>query len=267
MHEPATEPIRKPPLPPPPLFDEDGLPVEGPPMSSEQAVLACDLESILLLHAERRGLRWHVQVNDPVGYLGDEKDEGDEKKKMAEKWRFPDLYVVRGMRQRRGRPLRLWVREPGPKVFFELSMSSSLAKDRGEKRALYQRLGVDEYFVFDVEQVGIEDVLEGYRLVRGEYRPIAPSRPDRGTVRWHSDVLDLDLEVVPSKDPRVELALRAFLPGEREPLPTRVEAEKEAEKEEALREKDEALRAAREEVERLEQELLRRRQTNEQDPD
>ncbi|MCO5170694.1 MAG: Uma2 family endonuclease [Planctomycetes bacterium] len=230
--------------------DEDGFPREGP-LSYDQADLALVLGSSLRHHRDQARLDWHLELNERVDFL----DAQGQKR-----WVFPDLYVVVGLRQqhRRG-PLRTWVVRRHPNVAFEFATAGSLAEDRGEKREKYRALGVDEYFLFDVDGVDIPGQLQAWRLDEGgEYQPI----PRLASGRFHSRPLDLELAVVPERLAPGGAALRAFCPGTVSPLPTEREAEglrvlqeKDAALQEsgaALQEKDAALDAARARIEALE---------------
>jgi Uma2 family endonuclease len=95
----------------------------------------------------------------------------------------PDLMVVKA----RGRGLRrrsffTW-REGGtiPCVVFEMASEGTWREDLNEKRLLYERLGVREYFLFDPEGAYLPSQWVGYRLVGGHYAPIERDRDGRLT--------------------------------------------------------------------------------------
>jgi len=221
--------------------DAEGLPLEAP-LTYDQARLAVWLHSALARHRDREGLRWHLGLNDRIDYLDADGSRG---------FKFPDLFVVQGLPQRSSDPYKVWVRDLPPTVVVEFSVGSSLAGDRGEKRDVYERIGVAEYFVFDVAQVEVAGVLEGWRRdpATGRFAPIAPveRRPDEIN-RLPSRALGLDLAVVPDDLAPYGARLRAFRPDASDPLPT----EEESAHAEALAAKDEQLRALRERLERLE---------------
>jgi hypothetical protein len=52
-------------------------------------------------------------------------------------------------------------------------------EDLGEKRLLYERLGVREYILFDPEGKYLRPRLLAFRLVEGRYEFIAPDADDR----------------------------------------------------------------------------------------
>jgi len=257
-------------------LDRDGLPLHEPipldahdlpleqPVSYEQGEVAGFLAKALQRHAERADLPWDVRVDEPVDY----REDGVRRRV------YPDAYVLVGppFPAARQKMLRTWALGRGPTVAFEVSSAESLAADRGDKKAIYARLGVLEYFVFDLDQREVPGLIEGWRLDDGAYQPIGDVLPRAGGPRrLPSAVLGLELEVV--AEPRVEAgqALRAFQPGAERPLPTPLEAERDAaaaerdaaaaERDAAAAERDAAAAerdAARGRVAELEAELRRR---------
>jgi Uma2 family endonuclease len=61
----------------------------------------------------------------------------------------PDVCVVFGSPQRHSNTYRTWRDGPFPHVVIELASAITRAQDLGPKRALYERLGVLDYYVFD----------------------------------------------------------------------------------------------------------------------
>mgnify|MGYP001569354985 FL=1 len=60
----------------------------------------------------------------------------------------PDVFVFR---KERGRPLREWSEVGVPVLAIEFLSSSTAARDRGAKRCIYQRAGVAEYWIVDLD--------------------------------------------------------------------------------------------------------------------
>jgi Uma2 family endonuclease len=93
----------------------------------------------------------------------------------------PDAFVVKGLADGKAlrRTYRLW--EEGRVPCFVAEMTSETTRQNDEREGtkwnLYERLGIEEYFLFDPEGDYLAPRLQGYRLVRGRYRPIAPA-PD-----------------------------------------------------------------------------------------
>ena len=78
----------------------------------------------------------------------------------------PDVLVARGVAAGPRRTYLLWEEGRPPDFVVEVSSPDSRNADRTEKRELYARLGVREYFLFDpVCEDGEHDGrLQGYRL-------------------------------------------------------------------------------------------------------
>ena len=92
----------------------------------------------------------------------------------------PDVFLVRGVGKRtdnRRRTYKLW-EEGGrvPSLVIELTSESTRDEDV-EKKKLYERLGVEEYFLFDPFGEYARPRLQGFRLEGGRYQPL-PQRVD-----------------------------------------------------------------------------------------
>lgn len=93
----------------------------------------------------------------------------------------PDVYVVHGVSNRKRRTYKLWMEKRPPSFVIEVSSRKTWVEDVGSKKAVYARIGVEEYFLFDPEGDYLDPTLRGYRLARGEYQRIRPG--SGGTVR------------------------------------------------------------------------------------
>jgi Uma2 family endonuclease len=106
----------------------------------------------------------------------------------------PDAFVVKGLAD--GKSLRtkylLWEEGGIPCFAAEMTSESTRKQDEGAKRELYERLGVEEYFLFDPEGDYLNPRLQGYRLAGGWYRPVAPE-PD-GSLRSTTTGIDFRAE-------------------------------------------------------------------------
>ena len=102
----------------------------------------------------------------------------------------PDVFLVKGVSKTpRRRIYKLWEEGEAPSLVIEVTSDSTSDEDTGKKKALYERLGVEEYFLFDPLGDYLKPPLQGYRLIQGRYRAI-PAEPD-GSLR--SLVTDLIL--------------------------------------------------------------------------
>jgi Uma2 family endonuclease len=92
----------------------------------------------------------------------------------------PDLMVAKGVGRDDRRSFFTW-REGGavPCAVFEMASKNTWREDLGEKRLLYERLGVREYILFDPEGKYLRPRLLAFRLVEGRYEFIAPDADDR----------------------------------------------------------------------------------------
>ena len=110
----------------------------------------------------------------------------------------PDLFISFGVDNeaiRENLP-NYWLWEVGkaPEFVMEVASDSAASRDLNEKRELYQNLGIAEYWRFDSkngERYG--QIMAGERLVDGVYQPYEVQEGADGSLRCHSDLLDLGL--------------------------------------------------------------------------
>jgi Uma2 family endonuclease len=141
----------------------------------------------------------------------------------------PDVLVVRGIPQvtvpERRRYLT-WEEGKSPDVVIELTCKSSREEDIDDKTWLYRDvLGVPEYFLFDPYRDYLEPPLQGYRLIRGGYQPIAPVAG-----RLPSEGLGLHLEADGVLLRLYDPATHRWLPTPAEEHQARLQAEAEVER-------------------------------------
>ncbi len=84
----------------------------------------------------------------------------------------PDLMVCFGLAEFPKRVYKLWEERIVPSVVIEFASNTTWLNDVSTKLALYQKLGVSEYYVFDVEYDNLPDSLLAYRLIDDELTPI-----------------------------------------------------------------------------------------------
>jgi Uma2 family endonuclease len=89
----------------------------------------------------------------------------------------PDVLVTKGIGKGRRDTYLLWVEGRPPCFVIEVTSKSTRNEDLEKKKSLYERLGVDEYFLFDPREEYLHPRLQGHRLAQGRYQPI-PSEPD-----------------------------------------------------------------------------------------
>ncbi len=152
--------------------------------------------------------------------------------------RDPDVLVARGVGKHTRRSYRLWEEKVLPCVLFEIASRRTWRVDLGDKRELYARLRVPEYFVFDPEGRYLHPPFQGFRSKKGVSVPMKPAADGSLTSK------ELGLRLVPEGG-----MLRLYDLRTGQPVPTRVERARQAEQA-ARKEKRHAAELAAE-VERL----------------
>jgi Uma2 family endonuclease len=61
-------------------------------------------------------------------------------------------------------------------MVIEVTSDSTKDEDLHTKKALYERLGVQEYFLHDPLGDYLSPRLQGFRLMAGRYKPMAPGK-------------------------------------------------------------------------------------------
>jgi Uma2 family endonuclease len=101
----------------------------------------------------------------------------------------PDVFLVRGVAKYVRRTYKLWEEGRAPSLVIEVTSKSTQSEDEEKKKGVYERLGVEEYFLFDPFGEYLEPQLQGYRLVRGRYQPLRPQAD--GSLASRTTNLDL----------------------------------------------------------------------------
>ena len=113
-------------------------------------------------------------------------EEGNPRKSVA-----PDVFVVVGASRDEDRDTYLLWREPkAPDFVLEVTSKSTRRNDLVTKRALYESLGVAEYFMFDPRAEYLDPPLRGFGLHRGRYAALPNGAP-----ALYSEALGLFLHV------------------------------------------------------------------------
>ena len=89
-------------------------------------------------------------------------EEGKPKKFVS-----PDLMVCFGLEEFPKRVYKLWETKVVPSVVIEFASNTTWLNDVSSKLALYQKLGVAEYYVYDVEYAHLPEPLMAFRLEDG----------------------------------------------------------------------------------------------------
>ena len=105
----------------------------------------------------------------------------------------PDVFVAWGIIKGPPRTTyKLWQERAVPGFVLEVTSASTRREDQRTKLALYERLGVQEYVLFDPLGEYLRPPLQGYRLVAGGYEPLVPAAD--GTLTSESPGLELRVE-------------------------------------------------------------------------
>lgn len=88
------------------------------------------------------------------------------------KYVVPDCFVVLNCDPQRRRTFQTWKEGRVPDVVFEVTSRSTSSVDYIDKLAIYEQIGVQEYFLYDPTAEYLEPPLQGYRLTNGELHAI-----------------------------------------------------------------------------------------------
>jgi Uma2 family endonuclease len=161
----------------------------------------------------------------------------------------PDVFVVKGVSKQKRRIYKAWEEGRLPFLVIEVTSASTRGEDLGKKKDLYERLGVEEYFIHDPLGEYLRPALQGFRLEQGRYRKIDPTLD--GALASRTTGLTFRPE-------GQEVRLVETATGQ--PLPTIEEMTVQVDQEKAARlEAEDRAHTAEEEIARLRRELDRRR--------
>ena len=107
----------------------------------------------------------------------------------------PDVFVVFGVPDRKRPIYKLWEEGEVPAFVMEVASVSTWREDDRRKAALYERLGVREYWQYDPtgEYLGLQ--LKGRRLAGGAYVPQPVVESLDGTLLLRSETLGIEMRV------------------------------------------------------------------------
>ncbi len=104
------------------------------------------------------------------------------------KFVVPDCFVVLDCDPQRRRIFQTWKEHRVPDVVIEVTSRGTSSTDIVDKPVIYERMGVQEYFLYDPTAVYLTPSLQGYRLIDGSLQEISNS-----TGRLHCETLGVDL--------------------------------------------------------------------------
>jgi Uncharacterized protein conserved in cyanobacteria len=127
---------------------------DGKPVAETYLHLYALLVTLEVLTQYLQGRRATVLANQFLYYA-----EGFPKLRVA-----PDVMVIFEVEPGGRDNYKIWEEKQVPAVIFEMTSKSTKNEDLTEKKTLYERLGVQEYWLFDPKGEWIKSKLRGYRL-------------------------------------------------------------------------------------------------------
>ena len=131
--------------------------------------------------------------------------EGDPRKSVS-----PDVLVAFGLGKKNRGNYLVWVEGKVPDFAMEFSSKNTYQNDLGRKMELYASLGIQDYFLSDIEGLYLPSPLMGFTLVDGVYVPISAD-VDGGL---HSPALNLDFHIEDLPADLYTSALNAGFPAD-----------------------------------------------------
>ena len=126
-------------------------------------------------------------------YAQGEADERRVHGRRVGKYVAPDVFVVLDHRPRKRSTYKLWEEGKPPDFALEVISPSSELRNRRDKKALYERIGVREYFLFQPDMRRSGPRLVGYTLRGGAYHELGPDPALPGAGSVLSEVLGVSL--------------------------------------------------------------------------
>ena len=171
-------------LPYAPTETEDFYPEsDGKPMAETERHFREILKNFSLLEN-------HFANTPDVYVLGDMMMyyvEGDPSKSIA-----PDIFVSFGIGRKERRIYKIWEEGKPPDFVLEFASKKTFDKDLTVKKQLYEDIGIQEYFLYDVDGHYLPSLLMGFRLSNGEYIEIQAN--DDGGILSESLALEFHLQ-------------------------------------------------------------------------
>ena len=106
-------------------------------------------------------------------------------------WVAPDVLVAFGVGGHNRLSYVIWQEGKPPDFVLEVASVSTWRRDRDEKPALYESLGVGEYLLYDPVGGPLEPRLQGHVLRGGRYQRLEVERLPNGEPGLRSEVLGL----------------------------------------------------------------------------
>lgn len=105
----------------------------------------------------------------------------------------PDVAVLFGVAPGPRDNYKIWEEKQVPAVIFEITSPGTQKQDQETKKDLYEKIGVQEYWLFDPKAEWIPEQLRGYRLEGEDYQPITDAQSQVLGLRFQIQGPSLDL--------------------------------------------------------------------------
>jgi Uma2 family endonuclease len=138
---------------------------DGEPIAETYDHLYAILTTLQVLRLYLQGRRATVLANQFLYYA-----EGFPKLRVA-----PDVMVIYDVEPGGRDSYIAWEEKQVPKVIFEMTSQGTQKEDKETKKDLYEKIEVEEYWLFDPKGEWIKEKLQGYKLCSGVYQPITDS--------------------------------------------------------------------------------------------
>lgn len=110
----------------------------------------------------------------------------------------PDVFVIFGVENYPRSSYYTWENnDKAPDWVLEVTSRKTWKKDENEKPKTYAKMGVTEYFQYDPTGDYLKPKIKGRRLVGNRYEPIPLDRLEDGTLSLTSQVLGLQMQLLP----------------------------------------------------------------------
>ncbi|MCG9126350.1 Uma2 family endonuclease [Candidatus Poribacteria bacterium] len=107
-------------------------------------------------------------ASDPMVYVSGDLfiyyEEGVPSKSIS-----PDVLVSFGVGMKQRRTYKVWEEGKTPEFVMEFSSKNTFEKDLTEKIEIYESLSIQNYFLYDAEDLYLPSQLMGYELIDGNY--------------------------------------------------------------------------------------------------
>jgi Uma2 family endonuclease len=135
---------------------------DGEPLAESYVHLYAILVTLEVLKQYLQGIQATVLADQYLYY-----SQGFPRLRVA-----PDVMVIFNVAPGGRDNYKIWEEGEVPSVIFEMTSPGTKNQDTGNKKTLYEQIGVQEYWLFDPKGEWIEEKLRGYRLDGEKYKLI-----------------------------------------------------------------------------------------------